>query len=466
MTQKRILQLSDKQTEGDCVVYVMSRDQRVSDNHALLAAQELAIDNKLPLIVLFHLKENVGVRAQEHYLFMVTGLKKVEADLSSLGIRFILVIGETANEPLRTLNSLKPIAVFFDFSPLKGVRLHQKAHAAELKCSSFIVDTHNIIPLWEASEKLEFAAHTMRGKIHKKLGAWLVEPPALLHHPFSSNAAYDLPDWEKALKLIKTIPANNNILTYLSGEDAARRVLELFIHDSLPTYALERNNPLLHATSGLSPYLHFGQISSLRVAIELLAATGQTPLLLQEAKLAQAGNSPSAADGMNAVLEELIVRKELADNYCFYSEDYTSMDGAWSWAKETLETHGDDPREHIYTLEEFDQAATHDQAWNAAQNEMRLTGKMHGYMRMYWAKKILEWSPDANTAIKTAIYLNDHYSIDGGDPNGYTGIMWSIAGVHDRPWFDRPIFGKIRFMNEAGLSRKFDFQLYIQKWND
>jgi len=169
---------------------------------------------------------------------------------------------------------------------------------------------------------------------------------------------------------------------------------------------------------------------------------------------------------MNALLEEIIVRKELSDNFCFYNKDYTSIKGAPVWAQASLKSHANDPREHLYTQEQLEACETSDEVWNAAQAEMNKTGKLHGYMRMYWAKKILEWSASPEEALKVAIYLNDKYSIDGADPNGYVGMLWSIAGLHDRPWFDRPIFGKVRYMNEAGLRRKYDVPAYIKRINE
>lgn len=463
MIERRALQLSDKKTTGDCIVYLMSRDHRVRDNHALLLAQQSALEAGLPLVVVFHLRESLGVRAREHYQFMLTGLRYIEQDLQKLNIQFTLLVGNSDTEPLSTLTTLRPAVVYFDFSPLKGARSIQKLLAAELPCRSYVVDTHNIIPLWIASPQREFAAHTMRTKVHKQLSKWLEAPQNLVPHPHKPKLTINN-DWDTALRLIDQVPSNGSELTYLSGEKAAHDLLDLFISQKLETYALDRNNPLTHGVSGLSPYLHFGQMSSLRVALKIIDSVPDTPLLLQEARLAQSGDTPSKSDGMNSLLEEMIVRKELADNYCFYTEDYTSLAGAWDWAKDTLSLHADDPRDFVYTLEEFEQAKTHDSAWNAAQNEMRHTGKMHGYMRMYWAKKILEWSPSADEAIKIAVYLNDHYSIDGGDPKGYTGIMWSIAGVHDRPWFDRPIFGKIRYMNEGGLQRRFNVADYTKLW--
>ncbi|GAB2274098.1 DNA photolyase phr1 [Dionaea muscipula] len=231
------------------------------------------------------------------------------------------------------------------------------------------------------------------------------------------------------------------------GEAAAKEVLmgseEGFLTKRLKNYATDRNNPLKpRALSGLSPYLHFGQISAQRCAWEARSVR----------KL-----SPEAVD---AFLEELIVRRELADNFCFYQPNYDSLKGAWEWARKTLMDHASDKREHIYSREQLEKAQTADPLWNAAQLEMVHFGKMHGFMRMYWAKKILEWSIGPEEALAISIYLNDKYEIDGRDPNGYVGCMWSICGVHDQGWKERPVFGKIRYMNYAGCKRKFDVDGY------
>jgi deoxyribodipyrimidine photo-lyase len=446
------------------MVYVMSRDQRVQDNHALLAAQDAALEAKLPLVVVFNLLRKTGVRAREHYEFMVAGLKQVEQDLLSKSISFAVTMGDPKVELLTKFDELKPAEVYFDFNPLGGPRNVQKLVAANVNFPVFVVDTHNIIPLWVLSPKQEFAAHTMRSKVHKNLAAWLVEPGELINHPYSFNEPPKGSSWAGVDDAVSEIKPNGSSVTFQSGEKAGLRVLEDLVDNKLERYALDRNDMTKDGSSNLSPYLHYGQISSLRVALEVIKAMPEPPLLLTEVKLAQSGDIPSKQDGGNALLEELIVRKELADNYCFYTKDYDNLNGAWPWAKLTLSEHENDVREHLYTQDELAQSKTHDPYWNAAQNQMRTTGKMHGYMRMYWAKKILEWSPSVEQAIKTCIHLNDFYSLDGGDPNGYTGIMWSIAGVHDRLWFDRLVFGKIRYMNEGGLMRKFDVKGYVETW--
>jgi deoxyribodipyrimidine photo-lyase len=463
MQNIRSLPLNQTPFNGSSVVYVMSRDQRCEDNHALLAAQEQAIAENVPLYVLFVLK-HAKLRSREHYAFMLEGLEEVAKKLQSKNIFFVLRAGDSVECITSLIDEIKAGAIFFDFSPLKNARATIKNVASLVTVPVTVVDTHNIIPVWVISDKQEFAAHTLRRKVHKQLDAFLVTPAALKKQPHPAKEVASM-SFEEAKKHIQTFPATGIIINYKPGEQAARKHLDAFLENDLERYALLRNDIAKDHQSGLSPYLHFGQIASLRVVIETIAFANQPPLLLQSFKLAQGGETPSTIDGMNALLEEIIVRKELADNFCFYSATYTTIKGAAAWAQASLASHANDPRDFLYTKDEWEACATHDVVWNAAQAEMNKTGKLHGYLRMYWAKKILEWSASPEEAIKTAMYLNDKYSIDGGDPNGYVGILWSIAGLHDRPWFDRPVLGKIRYMNEAGLRRKYDVEKYIERVN-
>jgi deoxyribodipyrimidine photo-lyase len=197
----------------------------------------------------------------------------------------------------------------------------------------------------------------------------------------------------------------------------------------------------------MSPYLHFGQISPLFIALQTHAAKG------------------IKKQNKDAYLEELVVRRELSMNYCFYNPHYDSYSGLPDWAQKTLKAHRNDKREYIYSITELERARTHDPYWNAAQREMLLTGKMHNYMRMYWGKKILEWSATPEDAFKNALYLNNKYELDGRDPNSFTGVAWCFA-KHDRPWNERAVFGTVRYMSSSGLERKFDMDAYVQKIED
>lgn len=451
-------------SDGKSVLYVMSRDQRVKDNHTLLLAQKKAIELKLPLVVGFILFPSSGERSYEHFSFMLDGLKEVSDSLESLEISFVMRPGAPRSTLEKLVNDLEPVSIYFDFSPLLGPRSIVKSLAKSTNIPCTVVDTHNVIPVWHASDKREYAAHTFRHKVHKQLEKWIVEPDELRKHPYASHGTIDSMSFTDAYERIKNIKKSGISINHKSGESAANQALTGFISSGLEHYALDRNDIAIDKQSNLSPYLHFGQLSALRVALEVMYAVDREPLLFSKAKMASTETNSKEA-GMNALFEEMIVRKELSDNFCLFSENYMTIDAAESWSKQTHKEHSDDPREHIYTKKQLEEGGTHDEIWNAAQHELTSTGKIHGYMRMYWAKKILEWTSTPEYAVQIAIYLNDKYSIDGGDPNGYVGVLWSIAGIHDRPWTEREVFGKIRYMNAAGLRRKYDVDAYIKRVN-
>lgn len=462
---KRVLWLSrNTPANPQCIIYVMSRDQRINDNHALVIAQQEAFAQKLPLVVVFNLLPTTGVRSREQYQFMLGGLKELEKELKKLDIPFILTIGNMPKELSILTKTLSPRTVYFDFNPLRGPRIQQKTVANQLDCRVAVVDTHNIVPVWVTSDKQEFAAHTIRRKLHKNLEEWLVKPDQVAKHPYTLSAITTSATWADAEREITKLKACGIKHGFKPGEKAALTSLRSFTETGLTNYASKRNDPAFEAQSNLSPYLHFGQLSALRIVLDILQDTTYVPLLLRQPKMPSASATPSREESIDTFIEELIVRRELSDNFCFYNQMYDQLDGAPNWARQSLEIHSSDPREFVYSLREFEDAMTHDDIWNAAQLQLRKSGKIHGYMRMYWAKKILEWSKTPDDALQTAIYLNDHYSIDGGDPNGYVGILWSIAGLHDRPWFERSVYGTIRYMNASGLKRKFDTDVYLKAW--
>ncbi|MAU33541.1 deoxyribodipyrimidine photolyase [Candidatus Saccharibacteria bacterium] len=441
----------------------MSRDQRTQDNHALLCAQQFAQENKVPLYVLFVLKK-VPNRRQEHYAFMIDGLKEVKASLEKHDIAFSMQSGDSVSCVQESATTVDAGAIFFDFHPQFKQRQMRQSIASQFDGYVAVVDTHNLIPAWVTSDKQEFAAYTIRRKIHKYIENYLKEPGELQKHPHPASVQLQSMSDQDIVAFISDIPSSGITLDCEAGQAAALSSLNDFLQHGLERYAVDRNDPTKDAQSRLSPYLHFGQLSSLRVALELVKHTDRRPLLFDEARMPAGAEESSEFASMDALLEELIVRKELSDNFCLYlDQEPTSLTTAPAWAQASLKQHQDDPRDHLYTYQEWEAANTHDEAWNAAQRQLVHAGRIHGYMRMYWAKKILEWSTSPEEALETAIRLNDTYSIDGGDPNGYVGILWSIAGLHDRPWTERPIFGKIRYMNAAGLKRKFDIALYIDQ---
>ena len=468
LIKARIRKLNDKPWQNNRpVLYVMSRDQRSEDNHALLAAQKHAQAHEVAVYVAFIVYRKTGYRVKQHYEFMFQGLEQVKDKLDSKNIPFIMRLSTNPRNTICELSEELGVgALYFDFNPLRGPRALRQHVSRKLDVAVYEVDTHNIVPLWEASDKEEYAAHTIRRKLHKKFSKYLEEPDILQKQTVETKKITSASFKEARDFIGAPALAEEYKPQFDSGETAAHQRLKDFIKKDLEDYAFERNNPTKDKTTNLSPYLHFGQISSLRVVLELKKKLDQNNLSFHAYDSVKMPNVNEGENklksGADALFEEIVVRKELADNYCYYQSKYDSLKGAKEWAAQTLKYHEDDEREKIYTFKELEQAKTHDNAWNAAQLQLVKKGKIHGYMRMYWAKKILEWTNKPATAIEWTIKLNDMYHLDGGDPNGYTGVMWSLAGVHDRPWTEREIFGKIRYMNEKGLKKRFDIEKYAQ----
>jgi deoxyribodipyrimidine photo-lyase len=440
----RVRILRSGETADGPVVYWMSRDQRVRDNWALLYAQDLAQRTLSPLAVAFCLVPTFMGATARQYVFMLQGLAEVEQDLAAKGIPFFLLTGEPSRS-IPSFTKKHDVALLVaDFDPLRIKRLWKNKVARAISVPLHEVDTHNIVPCWAASLKLEYGAYTIRPKLRKLLPAYLTDFPAVARHPHRWQGRAARTDWRKIERVLKLDGSVAEVDWIRPGEAAAHKALKRFLSQRLDRYADDRNDPSLDGQSGLSPYLHFGQLSAQRVAFAALRATAQE-------------------SSREAFLEELITRRELSDNFCFYNTDYDNPKGFPHWSRKTLDEHQKDRREYRYSLRELEEARTHDDLWNAAQQEMVMRGKMHGYMRMYWAKKIMEWTRSPEDAMKIAIYLNDKYELDGRDPNGYAGIAWSIGGVHDRPWGTRSVFGMVRYMSYNGCRAKFDVQAYIDR---
>lgn len=444
MDERRVRFILKKEKKGP-IVYWMSRDQRIKDNWALTYAQELAIKKRQPLIVIFCLQSKFVEAESRIFDFMLNGLEILENNLEKLKIKLVVLTGRPEIVLTKFVESFNIGMVITDFSPLKIKREWIDELKNQLKITFCEVDTHNIIPCWFSSEKKEYAAYTIRTKIKKLLNEFLVEFPKLKQNPYSWNEELSDNDWIKLRKLLRLNESKYKIDWIKPGEEEAWRVLNDFIQKKFKSYVKDRNDPNKNAVSNLSPYLHFGHIASQRVVLEAIKTR----------KLSELKGS---------FYDEIIVRKELSDNYCYYCPDYDNFEGFHPWARKTLNEHRKDKREYVYSLEEFESAQTHDDLWNAAQIQMVKIGKMHGYLRMYWGKKMLEWTETPEEALRLAIYLNDKYELDGRDPNGYTGIAWSIGGVHDRAWGERKIFGKIRYMSYNGMKRKFNIKEYIEKF--
>jgi len=446
VNKDRVHNYNDLEYRGGLVIYWMSRDQRVEDNWAFLYALSKSEERNCAFAVVFCLVDEFLNAAQRQYDFMLKGLSEVDEKLRRMNIPFVILKGypEIVLPKFISINNIG--LVVSDFDPLKIKQEWKQKLKSTLNIPFHEVDAHNIVPCRIASNKKEFSARTIRTKINSKLMSYLTEFPDITELKLKINNLDNF-KWEKTDADFTKYSGSPTKVNWLeAGSNHAQKILNIFIEKKADDYTENRNQPAFDALSNLSPYLHFGQISAQRVVLEVTKSN-----INQKSR--------------DSFLEEITVRRELSDNFCFYEKNYDDFDGFHDWAKQTLSEHRGDHRDHLYSLETLENAETHDDLWNAAQKEMLLTGKMHGYMRMYWAKKMLEWTQSPEVAIDYAIYLNDRYELDGRDPNGYTGIAWSIGGIHDRPWQERNIFGKIRYMSYNSQIKKVKLKEYIERVN-
>ncbi len=440
---ERIRALNERPVaKGAYVLYWMQASQRAEYNHALEYAIERGNALGLPVVVFFGLTEHFPEANRRHYLFMLEGLAGVERALRDRRLKLVVRRGSPEKELLPLAHQAALVVVDGGYL---GIQRQWRTYAAErLECPLVEVESDVVIPLQVASFKEEYSAATLRRRITPHLPRFL--QPLAAREPRISSLDVDLAGVSVAdpealcasLALDRSVPPSKY---FRGGTDEAKKWLSLFLEQKLDHYGDLRNDPSSDSLSHLSPYLHFGQISPLYVALQV----SQT-------------QSPGAAHFM----EELVVRRELSINFVSRNAAYDSFSALPPWAQATLRKHSGDARPYIYSLEELEAGRTHDPYWNAAQREMVITGKMHGYMRMYWGKKILEWSPAPEEAFRRCLYLNNKYELDGRDPNGFAGVAWCF-GKHDRPWGERPVFGLVRYMSETGLRRKFDMEAYVRR---
>jgi deoxyribodipyrimidine photo-lyase len=441
--RERIVELNDLPIRpgGDYVLYWMQSAQRTRYNHALEFAIRRANHLNRPVLVFFGISENYPSANARHYHFMLDGLREVRDELAELGIPAAIL--RVAPHVGATLLAADACLLVTDDGHLPYLREWRTNVAHSIPCRAYEVTTNLIVPVQSASQKEEYSAATFRPRVTEQL-SYFHKPlrhsvPRVSFSPGIKSV--DISDVSSTVRLLAVDFSVKPTGFYRGGTSSALILLKEFVTGKLAHYSAWSNDPTRNALSDMSPYLHFGQISPLEIAMTV----------------SKAGKSSSAAD----YLEQLIVRRELSHNFVRYNRLAGSYDGLPPWARRTLDFHARDDRDYLYSLRDFENAATHDPYWNAAQQQMVVTGKMHGYMRMYWCKKILEWTSSPAEAFQLALCLNDRYELDGRDANGITGVAWCF-GKHDRPWRERPVFGQVRYMNAAGLRRRFDPDLYVE----
>ncbi|MFW5813712.1 MAG: deoxyribodipyrimidine photo-lyase [Fibrobacterota bacterium] len=426
-------------TNGKYVLYWMQQSQRTIFNHALEHAASLANQHGKPLVVFFCITPSFPDGNRRHYHFMLQGLSQLQTSLGQRGIQMVCRIGQLPQEVMKMAADAAVLVT--DAGYLRFQRSWRETVASEVKCQMIQVESDVVVPVKTVSNKEETGARTLRPKITRLMPEFLVPVKEIEVKKDSLGLKFkstDVTSAEQILKKLKIDHSVREVRWLQGGQDAAQKTLSTFLTGNLKGFASLRNDPSQNHLSNLSPYLHFGQISALQVALEVLK---------------------TEIPDKDAFIEEMVVRRELSMNFICYNPLYDSYQSIPGWARATLSAHAKDKRPIIYSLEELESASTYDEYWNAAQREMNHLGKMHGYMRMYWGKKIIEWSPTPQEAFRRTLYLDNKYFLDGRDPNGFTGVAWCF-GKHDRAWTERTVFGKVRYMNANGLRRKFHMEEY------
>jgi len=433
------------------VLYWTQINRRADDNHALAYAADRANDLRLPLLVYEGLTCTYRQANDRIHTFVLDGVPEQQRRLEALGAGYCFYLRKRKADDDRVLYRIAEEAalVVTDDYPTFIAAQHNASVPGRIGVAFHAVDSSCVVPM-NLFTKREWAAYTIRPKIQRVLREHLKPvPPILLQHRWRLPR----PQWHTPVtdSTVSTLVGQCEIdhavkpsLTFTGGRLAAERHLHAFLINRLRRYAGNKNSPSNHATSDLSPYLHFGQIGAMEVALAVEGYAEEHKLIATE------------------FLEELIVRRELAFNFTRHCSNFDSLECLPEWVLLTLRKHAGDRRDHLYTPEQFEWARTHDPLWNACQKEMLLRGKIHGYYRMYWGKKIIEWSASHQQAQDTMLHIHDRYALDGRDPNTYTSVLWCF-GLHDRPWGERPVFGTVRYMGFDGMKRKTDVAGYLRE---
>jgi deoxyribodipyrimidine photo-lyase len=444
--EERVQHLNEEDaSDGDYVLYWMQSSQRAEQNHALeyVVQRANALDQRL--LVVFGLTDDYPEANLRHYAFMLEGLKDVQEALKDRGIKMVVRKGspdEVAIDAARDAS-----LVVTDRGYMRPQKKWRQKVAGEAGCLVTQIESDVVVPVELASGKQEHAARTLRPKIGKHLEEFLVALTPTKVDKQSTNMraeGLDLSDIDSVLDgmdLDRSVGALSHL--YKGGNSEAKKMFRRFLKKGLGDYVEHRNQPHTDDVSHMSKYLHFGHVSPIWLALE-------------------ARRSSTKKENVESFVEELVVRRELSMNFVFYNDDYDSFSNLPGWAKETLRKHKNDEREYVYTTGQLEGAETHDEYWNAAMREMVHTGYMHNYMRMYWGKKILEWSNTPEHAYRRTLYLNNKFFLDGRDPNSFANVAW-VFGQHDRGWKEREVFGKVRFMSAGGLERKTKPEKYVEK---
>lgn len=453
----RRMKLKNYKTKNKNVLYFTIRDLRVKDNWAFIYSQMLSHKYNSKTYMCFSVLDNFLNASIRQYSFLKEGLEEIDLTSKKFNVAFHLLFGHPSLTLKKFIEDYQIGYLVIEQFPLNIFR-DMISSFDTLNVNLIQVDAHNIIPVWITSNKQEYNARTIRLKINRLKDTYLTDYPKLKINKIKPSFRRN--DFDKLLSYVnmnKDIPQIKNKKDFIGGYSNGIKILKYFIKEKVRFYSRDKNDANIQGTSRLSAYLHFGMISSQRCVYEIEKYKSNM-LLFKDITSQQQTQFKESCD---TYIEEIFVRKELSDNFCYYNNNYTSITTCPEWAQRSLISHLTDTRENIFSLKDLELFRTTDPLWNACQKYMNVFGYLNGYLRMYWAKKILEWSKSPQEAIDKLIYLNDTYFMDGRDPIGYTNILWSIGALHDRAFGERKIYGKIRFMSLNGIKKKFNVELFI-----
>jgi deoxyribodipyrimidine photo-lyase len=443
-----------KDSKGEYILYWMEQSQRIHYNHALHLGIILSNLHGMPLVVYFGVSDEYPKGNLRHRTFMMEGLEYLKMKLSRMGIKFVIYRTSPEKGCMELMKNASHLIMDVGYTRIqKQWRKDVINSWTENDCTSIVeVEDDVLVPVNKVSDNAEHSMGTIKPKLLSSMDEFAIKFRPI--EPFIRSRYIDIEcsfeEIVSPMDEIENIKQKNGVSPssrFKGGEKEARDLFYEFFNNKIGYY-LEKNHPELDYTSCLSPYLHFGHISPVEIVVVVKKIIEKNPFIEK---------------AVNAFIEDVVIKRELAINFVHFTENYDKFEHMTDqWAYDTMDEHKDDEREFLYTTNDFESCSTHDKYWNAAMKEMVETGFMHTYMRMYWCKKIIEWSPDYKTAYDTSIYLNNKYSIDGWDSSSYAGVAWCF-GKFDRPCEERPVFGKIRYMSNNGLHKKFAIDKYIVK---
>ncbi|NNF05889.1 MAG: deoxyribodipyrimidine photolyase [Candidatus Eisenbacteria bacterium] len=467
------------QDKGKYVLYWMIANRRLQSNFSLDRAVAWCHELKLPLLIFEPLRIGYDWASDRHHQFVVDGMVEKQQELEGSEVAYFPYLEQNPGEGKGLLEHLAKQAaiVITDEYPCFFLPRMVSAAAKALTVRLETVDSNGMFPL-RSMDRVFLTAYALRRwqqqnfrdfyelpKVNplRKLPA---APKSLVSSLVKKNAAWKPLNQKNRtvsnLDIDHSVPVSADLP---GGSGEGTRRLKEFAKKKLDDYAEKGNRPMDAATSGLSPYLHFGHVGSHSVFRAIAAAEDWSPDKLGTETKGKRSGWWGTSESAEGFFNQLITWRELGFNQTFHRSDYDQFDSLPGWAIETLSQHKEDPRTHLYELKDFEEANTHDELWNAAQNQLRLDGIIHNYLRMLWGKKILEWTPSPEAALEIMLELNNKYALDGRDPNSYSGIFW-VLGRYDRPWGpERPVYGKIRYMSSDNTARKLPVKEYVAKYN-